>query len=815
MIRCMLLFLLFAFALQNNMAQNYSVSGHIYDAKSGEKLPFVNITLNDQHDLGGSSDINGYFSVQSPDPIHKLHFSYLGYKQKSMLLNATDPHSELKIILIPEALTLNEVQIKLPQNPAEIIIRKTVENIPLNDPEQYPSFYYKNYNKTVYDLYPKKDFRTLFEEKQRLKNINDSSLLKLEDIYQRMHLMLMESYSERFYLYPDHSNERIIASKLSGFSNPKIASLASDYQPFGFYKDMIRILDKDYLNPVSKNSYKRYDCILEDSLFSGQDTVFIISFQPKENKSFDGLKGVLYIHSFQYAIQNVIAEPANRGFIFTRIIQKYEIVADSFWFPVQMNFEIIIENYPTKDIGMKLSGKNFLSDIRINIPLQKKDFRYERVHMDADAGRKDSLFWKKIRPYPLEQKENNTYTVVDSIGSKYHFDALIGSLKKLNQGRLSFRYFDMDVSKFYAYNDTEGIRLGLGLHSNEGLCSFMSAGGYFGYGFKDTRWKYGHDLTFHINRDQETELAFKHSDDVKEPAKAGINYRPSNFNLADFLATNIDYVEQSSVEFRTRAFKYANFLLALKQSHIKPSYDYMYFPDTAQAFYKQHYQFLEFKISVRYAFKEIIIESLDQKITLGSEYPVLYFSYTHGLNKENSGTYDFNKYEFGLYKKMRHRILGTTELRLESGIVDRDIPYSGLFSGRASYNKSIPLVVEKSFHTMRFNEFLSDRYVSLFFSQDIGNLFIRKKYSKPVFTLVHNMGLGDMKSPQNHYFSFSKMDLGYYESGMIIDQLLRLNFLNLGYLGYGIGVFYRYGPYAFESEGKNFSLKISISYSSD
>lgn len=68
----------------------------------------------------------------------------------------------------------------------------------------------------------------------------------------------MESVSELKFIAPDISEETVIASRVSGFKNPNFASLATDLQPFSFYKDNIKLFDIQYLNPISKGSLKKY-----------------------------------------------------------------------------------------------------------------------------------------------------------------------------------------------------------------------------------------------------------------------------------------------------------------------------------------------------------------------------------------------------------------------------------------------------------------------------------------------------------------------------------------------------------------------------
>jgi len=90
---------------------------------------------------------------------------------------------------------------------------------------------------------------------------------------------------------------------------------------------------------------------------------------------------------------------------------------------------------------------------------------------------------------------------------------------------------------------------------------------------------------------------------------------------------------------------------------------------------------------------------------------------------------------------------------------------------------------------MRMNEFAADRYACLFLSHDFGKLLYRSRYFNPQPELITNAGIGSLHHPENHLDLTAKSyEKGYFESGLIINNLL-----NLGITRLGIASFYRYG----------------------
>lgn len=79
-----------------------------------------------------------------------------------------------------------------------------------------------------------------------------------------------------------------------------------------------------------------------------------------------------------------------------------------------------------------------------------------------------------------------------------------------------------------------------------------------------------------------------------------------------------------------------------------------------------------------------------------------------------------------------------------------------------------------------------------------------KKF-QPELAIAANIGWGDMTEDTGiNDDIFKSMDKGYYESGLIIDKILNVNFIKLGF-----GVYYRFGPYGYDKTGDNFSYKIT------
>ncbi len=81
-------------------AQDFNVSGTVFDAESDQPLAGVNIMVVGT-DFGTSTDIDGNFEITVPEGHNELIFRYLGFSEKIVTV---DEETELEVFLQPEAL---------------------------------------------------------------------------------------------------------------------------------------------------------------------------------------------------------------------------------------------------------------------------------------------------------------------------------------------------------------------------------------------------------------------------------------------------------------------------------------------------------------------------------------------------------------------------------------------------------------------------------------------------------------------------------------------------------------------------------------
>jgi len=790
-------------------AQDVHLEGRVVDSVTQEPLAFVNVTWGTPS-RGTTTDIDGHFSLRVPSHVRELRFSYVGYSQKHLKISGLREDSAAMVFLRQESYSLAEVVVKPGKNPANRIIRRAYENRDRNNPEHIQAFTYRSYSKFVFNIDSVQLSRRSNTTEQSPEA--DSSVIRLREFSERQHFMLMESVTRRKYMSPGHNKEEVLASRVSGFKDPSLSIIATQFQSFSFYNDFIELSNDRYLNPISKNSWKKYFFHLEDTLFvSGEDTVFVISYRPKRGKIFEALNGVMHIHTNGYALKTVIAEPWDPpGDLSVKIQQQYKLINGRQWFPHKLNTRLKFKNVllaaGDKDYYLVGEGRTYIYDIHLNPRLSKEDFGHVELSVPAQAYERSRNFWQDYRRQPLTVKDRRTYRIIDSLGRAHRFDQRLDAFQTLTTGYWPAGPVKIDMRKIVDYNKYEGLRLGLGMMTSDYLSDVFAVGGYFGYGFGDKDLKYGGSLEVEPVEDSEFLLHLSHKNDVSETGGYHFLREPGFFSsemYRGYLVERMDRVKRWQGALSFRALDYLKVRVFYNRSTVKPFAEYSF--DADNQVYQDAFQLAEAGIRLRYAYGEDFVETHRGKFSLGTEAPILYGNIIRGVDGLG-GDFDYTKYEAAVSGEINTRNLGKTRFRIEGGYSNGDVPAFNLYRGHGSYGSRFTIYSDNSFATMGLDEFTSERFISLFWTHNFRSLLWQSKFFNPQIKWVNNLGWGWMKGTKAHDgLRLDDYPNGYFETGLLLDRLL-----STGFFHYGVGVFYRYGPYSSGNFADNLAYKFSF-----
>ena len=783
----------------------WKISGHIFTSSTKEPIPFVNIIIAGKT-AGATTDIDGYFSLTIKEETSvTLNISHLSHEPKTMVFHQNDSYP-ITISLKPVVHQLKEVAIFPEENPAHRIIDSLIAHIPNNDPKNIPF-----YTCTIYEKIKATQDSTV-ASKIKIQYKGDTTFSPLYD--PARDIFVMENVFEKTFIKPDRDYNKVIATKISGIKNPSFIATLAQLQSVSLYDPTFVIGMEKYISPVSKGSTKRYFFLLQDTTYSELgDTIFQISYRPRRGTSFNGLQGMLSINTNGWALKNATATPYNTdtSLLEIHIREMYRQLDNGQWFHYQIHSDYILKNITIAPIA--LSGRSYYSDI--NLSEKPKRMGEIGIEMLPDAGKKDSLFWKEYRIAPLTTKEQNTYHFIDSAMSaeRINLESLLKFTMALMDLKIKVWKFNLDLDKILNYQEYQGLYLGMGISTNYDFSKTLELGGFWGYGFKDKTTKYGGHASVMIYRLLNVKLKASYSFEGLAAGQDAFYFVNKSLFFSDYyqqyFIRSVDYAETLGGSFFIDPLRYLQTEAGFYHSFRNPSYNYTFVPtgqtafETSTLLFKLRYAFREARLSLPHK-RQVMYDILHP-------YPIVSLNYTHGFKNIFNGDFDFNRIEGKIQQSIHWRFIGKTRFEIHGGYVVEDIPYSLLFSPASTFlsGKAMNLTLSSftAFATMRRNEFVNDRYLSLFFSHDFKRLFYRPSAKvSGLFdfqpAIVTNIGWGTLRKPKNHSeIEVSDMHFGYFESGIMLRRLVSI---------LDVGCMYRYGHYGFSKFSDNFVVLFGV-----
>ena len=668
-------------------------------------------------------------------------------------LGAQDPDSQ--------ATTLQPIVVRPRPNPAHRIIENAINNRDKNNPEKNRPYRCMQYNKMT--LHVQEDSTALrFMARGRMPFVQPDASYGL----------IVESVTERTFAGPGRIEEKIIASQTSGFKEyQQLSMLPLALQFFHFYEDVIewKEINQFYLNPISPNSTDKYFFLLLDTLISAQgDSTFAIAFRPGRGSNIDGLKGTLYINSRGWAIERVEAEPATAELLPVKIRQQYRLIDSTTWFPSSLGFEILYKNFGFTGLDMTFYSNSSISDVVIDPPMDGRKMAARTIWMAPDAHKRPEYI-EHYRAISLSQKELNTYKRYEQADYDWLMQVAEGAM---DRNSFSYKMFDIPFNQVLNYNFYEGLRLGAGLYTNWRFSPYFSVGGYGRYGLKDKEIKYGVSVSVFPRRDWDSELSVWYRNDI-----SGLSFsREAGIGGAGWWGN-------------------LHFGLQAKAQSLAPFFEYNY---KGQYFDRNHGLCnSQASIQLRYAVREQRSKIFRRTQTFRSDHPVFYLNYAVNMSDAFASPRFYHNTELGMEFNTYFRNVGRTYFSLWGGLAGKDVPVMLLF-GQSYLDRTIFLAEtsKSSFNVITNQIYASDRYVHAFLYHDFGSLLYKSKSKifRPRLALAQSVGWSQLTHPDYHGGRpLLDMQQGYWESGIVVEDIIRLNYLNFCYIGLGGGLYGAYG----------------------
>ena len=737
-------FLLFGFI---SMFAQTKVSGYVFD-QNKEAVAYANIIFKSSFE-GTITDENGRFYLESAKTWDTLIVSFVGYKTIELPLTKRVNY-DLEFTIEEEASALNEIVIvtgkqskKAEENPAIAILQKIWERKRQNGLRQFKQFAYDRYEKVEFDL-----------------NTIDSSLIKsslfkgMEFVFQQVDTSKItgKTYLPIFIneevakVYGDNllNKEKIElkGNKNSGFSNNQtIIDFIKDlYSEYDVYDNYLKFFDKSFVSPLSKTGVNTYNYVLADSAFIGDKWCYNIIYYPRRKNELT-FKGDFWVNDTTYAIKEInlqASKSANINWVKEIYIeQEFDVVNDSV-FLIKRDYFMSDFTFNKKEESRGVYGKRTtLYDNYVFDEVKDENFYKQEVFdYDMDAYNREDDFWSANRMEELSKDEKAVYKMLDTLKTVKKFTRLYNVGSVLATGYIEFDDLNFDYGPIFStvgYNDVEGIRLRSGGRTYFGPNDLWRLQGFFAYGFKDDKFKFGLSAKWLMNKKNRLIISGGHRRDVEQ---IGASLTTSTDVLGRSLASNgvfttaandkLTNIKLTAIALELEPIK--NFLIrlggdyrTLESASRTFSLDYLD-PQSPTGISSEIKQF-ESTLALSYFPGRKMSGFGVERRNANDTYASLFTQLSVGREDFFNSDFNYTKLQFSYIQPWTLGGFGRLYSTLEVGKTFGEVPL-GLLSvvpGNQSY-----FSIYKSFSQLNFYEFVTDTYASLHFEHNFnGRLFSR------------------------------------------------------------------------------------------
>jgi hypothetical protein len=756
-----LIFIVFIFLCTGGLfAQQITFKGKVTDAETKEALPFVIVSIY-KTAFGAQTDENGNYSFEATvKPGDSIFVDYLGYKRIINPINFS-VDQVIDFQLQPDQREMQEIVVRVYENPAFPIMRKVIKNKDTNDPRKIEAYRYDNYSKmelSIDNLGPrmqkKKFMRAVEKELQK----DSLKLEKGDDGKPVMPVIFSETISKVYRNREGRrSKEEIIAVKNNniGLANGKLIKpmLYSTYQESNFYLNRITILQTDFQSPIADGWQILYEYELVDTVEIDGTTCYEIKVKPKNPRDLV-FTGTIWIADSSYALKQLQVytnSETKLNFVESiKIFQVNKITTSRCWMPVKTKIELDLSGITHWKLGVIARLTTYAENIVVNDPMPAKFFDEGIVEREDayDRGREmDSLRRDTLTTYEKNFK-NSIYTIKEVKPIKRY--AALANL--LSTGYWKLGKIDLGhLLTLYNNNNIEGIRSGLAVRTNADFSRKIIFKGSAAYGFSDHIVKYSIGTDYIIARKHWTVMGFEHRYDMDQ---VGVSAEQLANNQLFYTFTKNGtmrgpyYNSNNFLYFQTDLQKGLTQRIGFRVRDFNPVYPFAYYTSTDpnNTSKASSFNISEIVLDTRWGKDEFRFIDGNNRLSLGAKkWPIVNFRNVIGLKDVLNSHFNYYKVNLSMSHNFAMGILGRTFYDISVGKIFGTVPYPILEThlGNQSYFYS-----NAAFNQMNYFEFISDTYATLRYRHYFGGLFFNRvplvKKFKWGFFVTSNLAFGSM-----------------------------------------------------------------------
>lgn len=510
------LFIIPAVALQAS-----GIRGTIY-AETGP-LPFATIFVK-QTGTGTVTNENGHYELTLPSGRYDIVYQYLGYETQVKSVEIQGEFAVVDVTLTPQVTVLQTVTVTAgEEDPAYTIMRKAIAKA--------------SYHRNQLDSY---SAQVYIKGAGRLKDYPWLARGTLEKAgVEKNQVFISESVSEIKFTRPGKFEERVISIRSNGSDNntspnpfifgsfyePEIGGTISPLSPkaFSYYRFeyLGTFRDRDYeVSRIRVTPRSRGDDVVEGIIHIVEDWWSIHSLDVSTNK----LGIDIDIHSVYAPVEDKAWLPVSFRFTvhgkvfgfdfeykYLASLSNYDITLNPDVYTETPGMEVIdetVEKLKAAEAEQKFSGEaqDLKERLETGKEITRKELRgimkeYEKQerkrqeepevienithNIDSNAYKRDSAYWKIVRPVPLTIEEIKGYRKMDSLAIVQERQAAGDTVRQSRHK--GFQPWDILIGDTYPIGDHANFRIhmpGGGFNTVEGFYAYYKL--TYGKTFQDT-----------------------------------------------------------------------------------------------------------------------------------------------------------------------------------------------------------------------------------------------------------------------------------------------------------------------------------------
>jgi len=728
------------FCVCNNMqAQEIiSVNGVIKDKETKEAIPFVNIFIKNKN-IGTTSNFEGKFQLDvTYNPKDSLGFAFVGYEDYFISLKKIKRQKKrkIKIWMNPQVTKLEEIIIKPKANPAHPILKSIVKNKKKNDPNKNTNIEYDKYSKNLIII---KDLNKDFAKKKIFKNYSNL-FIKQKNGKLSIPVYFSEKLTSNISQKdPTLEKQQILSEKVKNISFLDIDDVKGYKEELtnqtNIYDNQLNIFGRSFISPIASTGLLYYKYYLIDSIKTANKTIYKIDFKPKNKKDLV-FEGYFLVDNKRWAIQEISAEissTANINFL-NHLKLKYNYIpidnTSTYYKERMIDAEFAYNKFSdtTKKPAIVLfkEHSSFGSINHIQKPIEVDSFTWEKYNKTKNYTNSPAIEISELTN--LESKSNN---VIDSLNNTWFVKATDKTYNTLLSGYYDFGKFGIGpYLEMVKRNRLEGVRLNLGIRTNEKMSKNYMLYGSLGYGIKDKEFKYSGSILYKFKNKKRKTLSITCKDDIvrlsengsifkikenmltsaKDNIIAAIAKRNSNESLFREKQYKITYSNEWNKNFTTN-------ITAINRQLSSTIYGPLKHDNTHDKLSVN-----ELRFDNRLSFHEKIMDKYVRRYYLGTNHPIIHIGC-------DLGNYNFNN-KTGNYLRLSSTIKHTTNIGLtrlkyvaEMGHMFGTVPFPLLEVHRSNQTKGLSRF---SFNLMENCEYINSSYISFMPELHLNGLIFNK-----------------------------------------------------------------------------------------